>query len=315
MPIPQEIHRHVQSFAQTGWMRCQASSRQLARETDCDAEGSRTARGRSEVVDGTQALLKDLRDLQLRNGEDVAGTVTSPDPSGRSVGMSKFDRLPRIALPNFDGTAIGWRPFWEKFQNAITKDVGLTDVDRLAFLIMSVKGEEARQIIKSMTRAGLDFDGAVKALQDRYDQPRQTCRTALQSVISHAIDLSAEGISKTITLFQTSLAVVKECTDATLDTFYTVLCELIMPETMFQNWAEESSKLRKTPGFEYLADYLRRYQMRFCAHLIPRLHHHFIRRGHGSRAPRYMCSTPGPVLSVGLKTTHSICVTFSKDSP
>ena len=67
--------------------------------------------GRSEVINGIQALLKDLHDLQLMNGKDVAGTVTSPDPSRRSVGMSKFNRLPCIALPNFDGTAIGWRPF------------------------------------------------------------------------------------------------------------------------------------------------------------------------------------------------------------
>ena len=264
--------------------------------------------GIQAVVDSIQALLKDLRDLQLRNGEDVAGPVTSTDPSGRLVGMSKFDRLPCITLPNFDGSAISWRPFWEKFQNAISNDAGLTDVDRLVFLIMSVKGEEARQIIKSMTRAGPDFDGAVKALQDRYDQLMQTCRTSLQSVISHAIDLSAEGISKAITLFQTSLAVLKECTDTTLDTLYTVLCKLIMPETMFQIWLRslpsserrlDSSTWQTTSGVIRCGSETEQTPSNLQAlqQLPPRLHHHFIRRGHGSRAPRYMCSTPGPVLS------------------
>ncbi len=55
----------------------------------------------------------------------------------------------------------------------------LTDVDKLAFLNMAVKGKEARLIIESKTRSGPDFGGVIQVLQDRYDQPRQTCRTSL----------------------------------------------------------------------------------------------------------------------------------------
>lgn len=149
-------------------------------------------------------------DLQVKNGKDLTNSTPPSAPSTRLTGLSKFDRLPRLVLPDFDGTPIGWRPFWEKFQNALSKDTGLTDVDKLAFLNMAVKGEEAKLIIESKTRSGPDYDGTIQALQDRYDQPRQTCRTSLQSVLNHRIDLSSESITKTITLFQTSLAVVKE---------------------------------------------------------------------------------------------------------
>ena len=220
--------------------------------------------GHPEVHDGIQALIRDLMDLQVKNGKDLTDSTPPSAPSTRLTGLSKFDRLPRLVLPDFDGTPVGWRPFWEKFQNALSKDTGLTDVDRLAFLNMAVKGEEAKLIIESKTRSGPDYDGAIQALQDRYDQPRQTCRTSLQSVLNHRIDLSSESITKTITLFQTSLAVVKECTDGSQESLYTVLCELLMPEKLFQNWVEESSKMKKTPGFDHLAEYLRRYQMRFC---------------------------------------------------
>ncbi len=37
-----------------------------------------------------------------------------------------------------------------------------------------------------------------------------------------------------------------------------------MPEKLFQNWVEESAKLKRTPSFDHLAEYLRRFQMRFC---------------------------------------------------
>ncbi len=83
-------------------------------------------------------------------------------------------------------------------------------------------------------------------------------------MLNHQIDLSSEGITKTITLFETSLAVVKECTDGSQDALFTALCELLMPEKLFQNWVEESTKLKRTPSFDHLAEYLRRFQMRFC---------------------------------------------------
>jgi len=228
-------------------------------------ESAVTIKGRPELQEGILILIRDLLELQIRNGKDWTDSTipTSAPPTG-STGLSKFERLPRLALPEFDGTPIGWRPFWEKFQNALSKDTGLTVVDKLAFLNMAVKGKEAKLIIESVTRSGPDFDGAIQALQDRYDQPRQTCRTSLQSVLNHKIDLSSEGITKTITLFQTSLAVVKECTDGSVDALYTALCELLMPEKLFQNWVEESAKLKITPAFDHLSEYLRRYQMRFC---------------------------------------------------
>ncbi len=227
-------------------------------------ESAVTIGGRPEVHEGIKCLIRDLMELQIRNGKDLTEGIFSTAPSVSPTGLSKFERLPRLALPEFDGTPVGWRPFWEKFQNALSKDTSLTDVDKLAFLNMAVKGKEARLIIESKTRSGPDFGGVIQALQDRYDQPRQTCRTSLQSVLNHQIDLSSEGITKTITLFETSLAVVKECTDGSQDALFTALCELLMPEKLFQNWVEESAKLKRTPSFDHLAGYLRRFQMRFC---------------------------------------------------
>ena len=110
--------------------------------------------------------------------------------------MSKFDRLPRIELPSFNGENSEWHPYWEKFTNALNKDTTLTDVDRLSFLLMTMKSQEGKDIIDSHTRQGPNYDAAVRALKERYDQPRVTSRTIHRSFTEHAWKLTNEGIGK-----------------------------------------------------------------------------------------------------------------------
>ena len=42
---------------------------------------------------------------------------------------------------------------------------------------MTIKCKEGKEIIDSHTRRGPDYEAAVHALKERYDQPRVTCRT------------------------------------------------------------------------------------------------------------------------------------------
>ena len=97
-------------------------------------------------------LSKDLTTLWERFNQDnpdsklgLTSTISTPKS------MSKFDRLPRIELPSFNGEGSEWRPYWEKFKNALSKDTTLTDVDRLSFLAMTMKCKEGKEIIDSHT--------------------------------------------------------------------------------------------------------------------------------------------------------------------
>ncbi len=81
-----------------------------------------TIGGRPEVHEGIKCLIRDLMELQIRNGKDLTEGISSTAPSVSPTELSKFERLPRLALPEFDVTPVGWRSFWEKFQNALSKD-------------------------------------------------------------------------------------------------------------------------------------------------------------------------------------------------
>ncbi len=125
-------------------------------------------------MDTLQKYHQDLTTLWERYHSDNPDDTASASKEVKPQLTSKFDRLPRIKLPSFNGDNGSWRPYWEKFNNVLDKDLTLTDVDKLSFLQMTIKCEEGKEIIDSHTRRGSDFNAAVKALKERYDQPRVT---------------------------------------------------------------------------------------------------------------------------------------------
>ena len=120
--------------------------------------------------------------------------------------MSKFDRLPRIELPSFNGENGEWHPYWEKF-NMLQKDPTLTNADGLSFMLMTMKCKEGKEIIDSHTRRGPDYDPAVRALKERYDQPRVISRSTHLNFTKHVWKLTNEGIGQLITLIQHTIAI------------------------------------------------------------------------------------------------------------
>ena len=131
---------------------------------------------RPELMMTLLGLNKDLTTLWERFSQDnsVSKLPSSSVSTTSMTSMSKFDRLPRIELPSFNGENGGWRPYWEKFNNVLQKDPTVTNVDRLSFLLMTMKCKEGKEIIDSHTRRGPNYDAAVRALKERYDQSLYT---------------------------------------------------------------------------------------------------------------------------------------------
>ena len=134
---------------------------------------------RPELTDTIQRLLKDLSTLWERYEEDNPDRKTSTVKDVKRSEMSKFARN---ELPSFNGENSEWHPYWEKFTNAFNKDTTLTDVDRLSFLLMTMKSQEGKDIIDSHTRQGLDYDTAVRALKELYESPVARSIGASQSM-------------------------------------------------------------------------------------------------------------------------------------
>ena len=68
---------------------------------------------RPELMDTLQGISKDLTSLWERYHTDNPDGKTSPSKDVKSSAVSKFDRLPRLELPSFNGENGGWRPYFE----------------------------------------------------------------------------------------------------------------------------------------------------------------------------------------------------------
>ena len=112
------------------------------------------------------------------------------------------------------------------------------------------------------TRQGPDYDATVQALKERYDQPRVTSRTIHRSFMEHAWKLTNEGIRKIITLIQRMVATMKECAIDMLETLYTVIAELHMPDEFFRYWTERTADSNKPPKTDRLIELLQQYRLR-----------------------------------------------------
>ena len=120
----------------------------------------------------------------------------------------------------------------------LQNDSTLTNVDRLSFMLMTMKCKEGKEIINSHTRRGPDYDAAVRALKERYDQPRVISRSTHQNFTKHVWKLTNEGISQLITLIQRTIATMKECGVDSIEALYTVIAELHMLDDFFRYWTE-----------------------------------------------------------------------------
>ncbi|UYV78173.1 hypothetical protein LAZ67_16000366 [Cordylochernes scorpioides] len=85
--------------------------------------------------------------LQVReNGQQGRGTL---DPArSAQEGMSSC-KLPKMALPVFDGTCLEWMGWWSRFE-MIHESAVLTEVEKFQYLVQSMKaGTRADRLVKS----------------------------------------------------------------------------------------------------------------------------------------------------------------------
>ena len=126
-----------------------------------------------------------------------------------------------------------------------------------------MKCKEGKDIIDSHARRSPDYEAEVRALKERYDQPRVTSCTTHQKFSQHIWKLSNEGIGQIINLIQRTIATMKECSVDSLETLNTVIAELHMPEEFFRYWTEKNADSKIPPNSDKLIELLQQYRLHF----------------------------------------------------
>ncbi|KRZ81526.1 hypothetical protein T08_11933, partial [Trichinella sp. T8] len=121
---------------------------------------------------------------------------TSPSLSNRAVDVvpgsirsaeaDRFARLPRCALPKFDGDVTKFREFWDQFESSVHQQRDLSDAVKLVYLRDCLTGD-ALGAIAGLSAANADYQVAVRRLKERFDRPVVATRRLLLNLVGTPI--------------------------------------------------------------------------------------------------------------------------------
>lgn len=95
---------------------------------------------------------------------------------------SNFHKLPKLALPTFNGDILRWQSFWDSFESTIHLNASLTEVQKFAYLQSQLEGPAASTIYGfSLTNA--NYTRAVSLLQERFGKRHKITHATMQALI------------------------------------------------------------------------------------------------------------------------------------
>ena len=80
-------------------------------------------------------------------------------------------KLPKVAVPAFDGNIINWHIFWEQFSISVDGRSRLYDAKKLTYLQVALKYGNARNLIEGLFGSGSQYCEAINCLRKRFDRP------------------------------------------------------------------------------------------------------------------------------------------------
>jgi len=89
----------------------------------------------------------------------------------RSHTSSTHIKLPTLALPNFEGDTCSWLHFRDTFEALIVNNTTLSNVQKLHYLIASLKNE-AKDLISNLQIINENFLVAWQLVTQRYNNKR-----------------------------------------------------------------------------------------------------------------------------------------------
>lgn len=133
------------------------------------------------------------------HGHDPQNQGNGNQQGNQQVNNSK---LPKLELPQFDGTYIAWTAFKDMFTSMVKDQAGITDARKLQYLKTSCKGE-AEDIVSEYQIIDANFDPAWEALKDRFENRRMIISSHLKLLFDQPI-MTTESAAQLRLLLRTT---------------------------------------------------------------------------------------------------------------
>ena len=108
-------------------------------------------------------------------------TYGSPSLTNRS-GMQFGIKLPKIALPKYNGDFTKFHSFWQSFRCAVEENEGLSAVHKFNYLMSSLEGE-AYKALEGFDLTEENYYHAVATLKNRFGKTQQIIKAHMQELL------------------------------------------------------------------------------------------------------------------------------------
>lgn len=152
---------------------------------------------RAKFEDRYHALVAQAHGLLANNESGDGGSVTGSvnKYSGESFQQRNFIRLPKIDLPNFNGSYQYWLEYRDTYLSLIHNSSCIDAISKFHYLRASLEGD-ALEIIKNIDFKGDNYQMAWKLLCDRFDNSRLLVDTHLKAL--HSVDCITQESSTSL---------------------------------------------------------------------------------------------------------------------
>ena len=91
-------------------------------------------------------------------------------------------RLPKLALPIFNGNPLKWQTFWDSYKAAVHDNTSLCDIQRFNYLKAHL-AEEAARSIEGLPLTDTNYAQSIKILEERFGQSHKITNAHMQALL------------------------------------------------------------------------------------------------------------------------------------
>lgn len=221
--------------------------------------------GGLDVFKLTSANIHDrLKKLERFRDEAAPSHLTSKEVSTSTAKEIHIATHPlRVDLPTFDGSVVGWRPFFRLFQSGIDKEKHLTTDDKKRLLIKSMETPEAKEKARIAADTSSTFEEVIDRMRESYDVHRDLHRYYLKDLLQpDRYSKNRHDVERVIRRLEKNLKGLGEVNGLSDSQIITSYLEGYMGPYLLAEWKRSSAEAQDTPPATKLLEFLKEFLKR-----------------------------------------------------
>lgn len=168
-------------------------------------------------------------------------------------------KLPKIALPEFDGNYLDWTAFYDTFVSLVDSDPNISNVNKMHHLKRCLKGT-ALSLINRLPSSDANYKIAWTLLNERFNNKRVIVNSCLNAIMSQPImkQANAESLRSALDIIKESIQCI-ESLDVLIETWDSILVFIVqtkMDQATKNAWESHLQGSCDIPAFTSLIRFL-----------------------------------------------------------